>query len=67
MPRGTIKKLVADKGFGFIKREEDGKDCFFHLSAVQDVQFEDLTEGQDVEFEAEVGPKGERASMVKPL
>jgi cold shock protein len=66
MQRGTIKKLVADKGFGFIAGSERGKDLFFHLSAIQDTPFESLYEGQEVEYEAEMGPKGMRASVVKP-
>lgn len=67
MQRGTIKKLVADKGFGFIKGESQGKDLFFHVSVVQEAAFESLFEGQPVEFEAEEGPKGTRASVVRPL
>jgi len=63
MPQGTIKKLVTDRGFGFIAGE--GKDVFFHFSTVQDVTFEDLNEGQPVEFEHEQGPKGPRATTVK--
>lgn len=66
MQRGTIKKLVTDKGFGFIAGGERGKDLFFHVSALKDVTFESLYEGQDVEYEQEVGPKGPRASVVKP-
>ena len=53
MQRGTIKKLVADKGFGFIASGERGKDLFFHVSAVKDVAFESLFEGQSVEYEME--------------
>ena len=67
MQRGTIKKLVADKGFGFIAGGGQGKDLFFHVSALQDTTFESLYEGQDVEFESEMGPKGARASVVKPV
>jgi CspA family cold shock protein len=66
MQRGTIKKLVPDKGFGFIAGGERGKDLFFHLSSIQEATFESLYEGQDVEFESEMGPKGMRASIVKP-
>lgn len=66
MQQGTIKKLVADKGFGFIAGGEQGKDLFFHLSAVKETNFESLFEGQSVEFESEMGPKGERASVVRP-
>lgn len=64
MPQGTIKKLVADKGFGFIAG--DSGDLFFHLSALEDGQFEDLEIGQTVEYEEGEGPKGPRATSVKP-
>jgi CspA family cold shock protein len=66
MQRGTIKKLVSDKGFGFIAGDEKGKDLFFHLSCLQDAAFESLYEGQTVDYESEMGPKGMRASVVKP-
>jgi len=64
MPQGSIKKLVADRGFGFIS--SDGGDIFFHLSALPEgTVFEDLREGQMVEFETEQGPKGPRAVALK--
>jgi CspA family cold shock protein len=63
MPQGSIKKLVADRGFGFINT--DRGDVFFHLSALAEGVFEDLQEGQQVEFETEDGPKGPRAVSVK--
>ena len=62
MPQGKIKKLM-DKGFGFI--DTGSGDLFFHLSAVEGCQFEDLHEGQDVEFVEGVGPKGKRAENVR--
>lgn len=62
MPQGVIKKLVSDKGFGFI--EGDRGEIFFHHSAVQDGQFETLREGQSVEYTAGSGPKGPRAESV---
>ena len=62
MSQGVIKKLVADKGFGFIKG--DGGDLFFHHSAVQEGQFEELQEGQTVEYTEGNGPKGPRAESV---
>ena len=69
MPFGTIKKLVHDKGFGFITAEE-GQDVFFHHSVVQDEQFDSLTEGQKVEYTTEAGApprgKGPRAASVSP-
>ncbi len=63
MPVGTIKK-ITDRGFGFIQ-SADG-DLFFHMSAVQEVEFEDLREGQSVEYTEGEGPKGPRAESVKP-
>ncbi len=61
---GTIKRLVADKGFGFIAAP-DGNEYFFHQSACTDARFDDLREGQAVTFEKGQGPKGPRAENVK--
>ncbi len=63
MSQGTIKKLVADKGFGFI--EGDNGELFFHHSAVEGCSFEALQEGQSVEFSEGRGPKGPRAEAVR--
>ena len=63
MPRGTIKRLVRDRGFGFI-RDEGGQEWFFHRSGVEG-DFESLTEGQRVSFEEEDSPKGPRAARVR--
>jgi len=60
---GTVKKVVADKGFGFIKAD-DGKEYFFHRSAVQG-NFDSLKGGEKVEFDTGTGPKGPRAENVK--
>jgi cold shock protein len=54
---GTIKKLVRDRGFGFIE-EPSGQDIFFHASGVQGVPFDELEEGETVEYEAESDTKG---------
>jgi len=67
MPQGSIKKLVSDKGFGFIQGEGVNGDMFFHCSEVQETTFEALTEGQAVEFEVGEGPKGPRAIAVRPI
>jgi len=65
MPKGTIKKLM-EKGFGFISREGESKDLFFHMSALdKGVDFNDLVEGQTVEFEVGKGDKGPRAENVR--
>jgi CspA family cold shock protein len=64
MKKGTIRRVVADRGFGFIQGET-GEDLFFHRSACQGVLFESLREGQSVEYEAGQGPKGPRATSVR--
>ena len=56
MPTGTIKRLVRDRGFGFI-RDEGGQEWFFHRSSVQG-NFDQFTEGQRVSFDEEPSPKG---------
>lgn len=61
---GTIKKVIADRGFGFITGQ-DGRDVFFHRSVLQGVAFESLRQGQTVEFDVEQGPKGPRATNVR--
>ena len=65
MAQGTIKKLISNKGFGFI--EGDNGELFFHSSAVENSSFDELREGQDVEFTVGEGPKGPRAENVKVL
>ena len=52
MPSGTIKRLVRDRGFGFI-RDDGGKEWFFHRSGVRTEAFEQLAEGQRVSFDEE--------------
>jgi CspA family cold shock protein len=63
MAQGTIKKLVADRGFGFIQGERG--DIFFHQSALDGTTFEALSEGQLVEYEEGRGPKGPCAENVR--
>ena len=63
MPQGTIKKLVADRGYGFIKGDQG--DLFFHRSEVQGVEFEELHEGQKVEYQIGQGKKGPCAISVR--
>lgn len=66
MMQGTIKKLMGDRGFGFINAGT-GLEYFFHMSAVQGTRFDDLREGQQVEFTTENDPRGrgERAVNVR--
>jgi cold shock protein len=61
---GTIKRLVSDKGFGFVQAA-DGTEYFFHQSACADTRFDDLREGQTVTFEKGQGPKGPRAEQIR--
>jgi len=64
MATGTIKKVVADRGFGFITAEDE-KEYFFHRSALDaSLDFDRLVGGETVEFEIEASPKGPRAAKV---
>lgn len=62
---GTIKRLVRDKGFGFVS-DGSGTEYFFHRSACEGVSFDQLDEGQAVSFEIGRGEKGPRAENVRP-
>jgi cold shock protein len=65
MPTGTIKKLVPDRGFGFIAAE-DGREYFFHRTGLDSsVNFDSLAGGERVEFEIEPSQKGPRANRIK--
>ncbi len=57
MATGQIKRLVRDRGFGFIRPEGASEDIFFHSSAMQGGIFDQLNEGQSVEFEREADPR----------
>lgn len=61
---GTIKRLVRDRGFGFI-RDDGGQEWFFHRSAVTTPSFESLNEGQRVSFDEEPSAKGPRAGNIR--
>jgi CspA family cold shock protein len=61
---GTVKFFNADKGFGFIAREE-GDDVFVHYSNIQGSGYKTLSEGQRVEFDVAPGRKGEEAQNVR--
>ena len=62
--QGTIKRVIRDRGFGFI-RSTDGQEVFFHRSTLQQMNFDGLKEGETVEFEMERGDKGPRATSVR--
>jgi len=61
--KGKVKRVVLAKGFGFILGT-DNVEYFFHKSAVKNGHFEDVYEGQEVEFEESDGAKGPRAEDV---
>jgi len=61
---GTIKRLVTDRGFGFLKAD-DGRELFFHRSGLSGISIYDLVEGDPVTFEEEVSVKGPRAKTVR--
>ena len=69
MPEGKIKKVVLEKGYGFIEPNEGGGDIFFHHSSCVETPIEELNAGQAVSFDTEPGQggKGPRAVNVKPL
>lgn len=64
MHTGKIKKLVRDRGFGFIS-DSDGREVFFHQSSLVDQKFDSLNEEAEVEFEVEKSEKGPRAVNVR--
>ncbi len=65
MAKGTIQRIVRDRGFGFIRPDGGGDEVFFHRSTLQGTEFERLDEGVAVTFEKERGPKGPRAIVVR--
>lgn len=66
MNKGTVKWFNAEKGFGFIERE-DGNDVFVHFSAISEEGYKSLEEGQAVEFEIVNGDRGDQAANVVKL
>jgi CspA family cold shock protein len=65
MATGTIKRVIADRGFGFIAGD-DGKEYFFHRDGIEPpLTFEALASGEKVEFDVTSGPRGPRAARVR--
>ena len=62
MATGQIKRLVRDRGFGFIQPAGESEDIFFHTSALAPGVFDTLNEGQTVEFDKEADPRDSRKS-----
>jgi CspA family cold shock protein len=65
MAEGIIKKLESVKQFGFIGPADGSNDLFFHCSGIKNATFEELEEGQSVEFDLGDGPKGPRAENIR--
>lgn len=57
MATGSITRIVRDRGFGFIQPADGSDEVFFHTSAVEQPSFDELQEGQQVEFESGADPK----------
>ncbi len=62
---GAIKKIVSDKGFGFISVDGQEKDLFFHRNSLEEVTLDELKEGDKVTFEVEKSQKGDNAVNVR--
>jgi cold shock protein len=64
VPAGRIKKIIPDRGFGFV-RADDGNEVFFHRTELTLADFDQLEEGQVVEFDIVDSPKGPRARNLR--
>ena len=67
MATGTVKWFNAEKGYGFIKPDDESPDVFVHFSAIAGDGFKTLEEGKKVEYDTEQGQKGPQAVNVRAL
>ena len=67
MTQGTVKWFNGEKGFGFIAPDDQSQDVFVHYSAITGSGFRSLEEGQNVEYQAEQGPKGLQATSIRVI
>ncbi len=66
MAKGEVKRIIRERGFGFISAE-DGREIFFHRNELQNVDFDALMEGDQLEFDVVKGQKGPAATNVKKM
>ncbi len=66
MAKGTVKRVMRERGFGFISAE-DGREIFFHQSELQNTSFDALQEGDQLEFDVVKGDKGPKAENIKKI
>ena len=67
MATGKVKWFNDQKGFGFIASEPDGKDVFVHHTVIEGQGFKTLQDGETVDYDVEVGPKGSKATRVRRM
>ena len=67
MEKGTVKWFDNTKGYGFVSRDNGGKDVFVHHSAIEGTGYKSLDEGQKVQFEVTQGQKGDQAVNVTKI
>ena len=67
MTTGVVKWFSEEKGYGFIKPDDGGKDVFAHFSQIQGQGFKTLKENQRVEYQVQQGQKGPQAVEIVPL
>ena len=67
MATGTVKWFNTTKGYGFISPEDGEDDAFVHFSEIKMDGFRTLKEGQQVQFEVHMGPRGRQAANIRPL
>jgi len=65
--QGTVKWFNAEKGYGFIQRDDGGSDVFVHYSEISGTGYRSLEENQKVEFEVGQGTKGPQAQNVRVI